>query len=1151
MVFGIACADDLEVYANTSRVDQAPNLLFIFDSSSSMNKTPLGSSPGRSDPSRLTILKNAIGEILSQDFGSDINIGYMDFRNSHGNGIKFPVSGIDNDAHDIDPDIPAGTTVRQVIQNLVTANQASGQTPTVEALYEAARYFRGSNVHLGKSGTFGRWDNSRNPPHYRGGSWRAANPASYTGSRQVTKDYVAPDTPKRKGVYERKCRDYSARPNSNRNDCAKIPDDSLFECQFYGEKKCTPTTKDVCISKSYPVHNSCITGPGNNANAWLSGNQRKCCTSADITNAECLKWKNLEQCDQWEEHDVCVGGRNENQVYRECRYRYRQTISDTRKYKSPIGMQCQKNAIVLLSDGAPSKNSVDRGDVRNGRVKGPYHIRNLIYYGTNAVVPNEERISSVHDVTCTDLSNSVFNQPGGKYRWGNCGPEIVEFLHEYDQIPALEQSSVETYTIGFGINGTGATEAQEYLRLLAAKGGGQFYEADNVNSLVASITSIISSITSKNQSLTGISLSIDNNRMSTARKTYIGQFVPSNERSWEGNIKGYFLGPKGILDVNGKLAVSDGGNGAEYESGTRSFWSEDADGSNVTAGGLRNRLDPDSRTLYVNTRDGAPASLKLNEDEALLLTATNTALTSTMLGLPPTADAATREALIDWARSAQMKAPLHAVPTVVHYGGDRGDILFTMNNLGYLHAFDVTHPTTTNDTSGGDELFAFMPHELIGNLAAIKANGTSGQHIYGLDGPMTLLAEDINGDGKLVAGADRVILYFGMRRGGKAYYAMDVTDPQNPILLWRIDPERDGFSGLGQSWSRMVLTTIRDGGDQRKVLVFGAGYDTDQDGYAQRHADDQGAGLYIVDAYSGDVLMSLGANGDHFSRQVVDMKYSIPAEPRVVDLDDDNLADRIYVGDMGGQLWSIDLPDGDSITEGSNYVVHRVAVLAGDGVADNRRFYYPPAISRVIRNGNEKLALAIGSGYRAHPLNKNITDRFYVVFDESEKNGEELPTTIEHDVLFDLTNDLVGPGSDPDDAAVVKSRLALKKGWYITLPAGRKVISEARILAGSVMFNAFSANGSVCEGVTTRNEFYLVSLLDARALIDLDEVDEVIKPDRWITLDYSGIATAPSLVFMDPADNPEHKPTMDIYVGQEKVWSQAERIYKIVRKTLN
>ncbi len=1147
---GLLHADDLEVYVNGANLQQTPNILFVFDNSASMSKTPLGETPSPGNPSRLEILKSAIDAVLSKDFDPPINIGYMNFQQWRGNGILFPVAGIDSDAHDIDPGIPAGTTVRSVISSLVNDSNPTGETPTVEALYEAALYFRGEAVDRGRIGTFGQWDTDRTPPGYSSVGWPAANPASYTGENLSTTEYVSPTTPLGDGVGQATCRDYSARPDSTTNYCANIPDTSLFDCTTYGVEPCTSVVKDVCVSKSYPIQDSCLNGPGASPAPWLNSGATSCCTSADATNAECIQWTSLEQCDLWQPQEVCEGGRTEEEVYTECKYRYRFISNDNRSYKSPIGMQCQKNAIILLSDGAPSKNTIDLGVTNaNGTAASPARVRNLIFRGTNAASPPEAQLDSIDDVRCNDLSNTIFNREEGTYRWGNCGPELTRFLHRYDQTPSIPNSTVQTYTVGFGINGTGAAESQAYLRLLAESGGGRFYEASNVDDLIASITSIISSISNQSHNMSGLALGIDKKRLSTGQKTYLGQFLPSTERSWEGNIKGYFLGPGGITDVNGVIAVT--ADGKTFKSNAQSFWSDEPDGASVLAGGLRNRLTPATRNIYVNTQDTPPNRLHLADNPDLLLDAANSALTNTMLGLPANADADTRLALIDWARSAQMKAPLHTTPAVVHYGGDRGDVLFAMTNQGYFHAFDVSNPVTEGDTSGGSELFAFMPRVLVPNLAAMKANGSSGPHIYGLDGPMTILVEDGNNDGELTSIDDKVIVYFGMRRGGRAYYALDVSNPDDPVLLWRIDPDTPGFSALGQSWSQMVLTTISDNGNKRKVLIFGGGYDPDQDTYPNRQADDTGAGAFIIDAFTGELIMSFGEKAGAYLRAVPDMRYSIPAEPRVIDLDGDRVADRIYLADMGGQLLSIDLPGDGNITNPAAYVVHRIADLGGGNAKDNRRFYYPPAISRVIRNGAEKLTLAIGSGYRAHPLNNTTEDAFFMIFDDIEKTPDALPETIKRNDLFDLSTDLIGPGNNAADIEVARTELAKKKGWFISLQNGRKVLSEARIVSGVVMFTVFSSTGSVCGGVSTRNEFYMVSLLDARALIDLDEIDEPVPEDRWITLDVDGIATSPGLVFGDPANGAGRLPAMDIYVGQEKVLSQAEEIFKVFWKTIN
>src|SRR6185503_16527634 len=50
---------------------------------------------------------------------------------------------------------------------------------------------------------------------------------------------------------------------------------------------------------------------------------------------------------------------------------------------------------------------------------------------------------------------------------------------------------------------------------------------------------------------------------------------------------------------------------------------------------------------------------------------------------------------------------------------------------------------------------------------------------------------------------DKVLLFFGQGRGGSNYYALDVTDENNPKLMWKHGGSSgdNTFVGLGQSWS--------------------------------------------------------------------------------------------------------------------------------------------------------------------------------------------------------------------------------------------------------------------------------------------------------------------------------------------------------------
>ena len=153
-------------------------------------------------------------------------------------------------------------------------------------------------------------------------------------------------------------------------------------------------------------------------------------------------------------------------------------------------------------------------------------------------------------------------------------------------------------------------------------------------------------------------------------------------------------------------------------------------------------------------------------------------------------------------------------------------VVFVMTNQGLLHAIDATAPTVpgSGDASGGEELFAYMPRRLLANLPALASGEVGDEHVYGLDGGITRWHEDADNDGVVDAG-ESLLLILGMRRGGDAYHAIDVSDPRAPRLRWVIDARTPGFANLAQSWSRASLIEVRRGAGTERVLVFGGGYD--------------------------------------------------------------------------------------------------------------------------------------------------------------------------------------------------------------------------------------------------------------------------------------------------------------------------------------
>ena len=318
-------------------------------------------------------------------------------------------------------------------------------------------------------------------------------------------------------------------------------------------------------------------------------------------------------------------------------------------YDSPISQSCQANAIVLISDGEPDPAQ------RNGSL--------------DALIGAGE---------CEDLSASVFGSAPGTAVDGNCGPEVVAALATTPQDPTLPDSTVRTYTVGFDVEGPGKT----YLQRLATDGGGAYFDAEAPGELSAALQSIVDDVAFGAESFAELSIGVDRETFSSDDRAFASLFAPSLRRGWSGNLKGYFLGDDGLVDLDGRPATDADGDFAE---GSRSFWSAAPDGDSVEAGGASGKLDPTTRKLYTDAGDGSDHGAALAASAASFIGSGNAEITAADLGLPDGSPA--RGPVLDWLRAAPMGDPLHSKSVGVDYG-DR-QVVYVMTNQGLLHAIDA------------------------------------------------------------------------------------------------------------------------------------------------------------------------------------------------------------------------------------------------------------------------------------------------------------------------------------------------------------------------------------------------------------------------------------------------------------------------------
>ncbi|MGI9200421.1 MAG: pilus assembly protein [Woeseiaceae bacterium] len=1119
-------------------------------------------------------MKSAVTTILNDANLPDIKVGFTSFRDYDGSGIKFPAALHNSEASLIDSSIPAGMQVKDVVDRMVQVTAASQETPTVEAMYEVARYLRGEVPYFGKSQTFGSWNVGANRYNDQ---WLAAHPASMSGGTSGGNFYVPLAHPT---GWNSTCNDYAAYPGgSNYNNCsgpqaagtelACTAQTAVTTARTCNATQCDSGCGTYCVGGTVRTYSAtppaaCITNSSGNLwnTNWTGGVPYRCCSASDGSKSECLATANYSYSDSCPSSTYACNTSNNRtgsvDYYDKCTYRRDNNYLDTRRYISPITEQCQKTGIVLLTDGDPSSNNVDYGRTSSGNAASPYLIRDMIASADASITRN--------DVSCDDYS-AAFGAGAMGYAYPNCGKELAAFLHNEDQVPSLAGTTVDTYTIGFGLTGPVAASTWGYLNDVADAGGGQAFEANDLSTLVDAFRSIISAVISSNQRFSGFASSFDTTTLQTGGKAYLTLFDPVQERVWDGNIKGYFIEDGIIKDVNGAAATEvDAVTGkVVFKSTSQSFWSSGPDGNQSTSGGVVDNLSPASRDIYVITDPSEVANVDLNDGNHDLDTG-NAALTGAVMGMAGSPTTAEEDNLIDWARSQRIGDPLHTQPKTINYGGGAGEILYVTTNQGYLHAIDVNSPTGPGDTAGGTELWAFMPNQMIGTLQSQIAGAVAGPHIYGLDGPMTTLLADVNGNGLIDPATDKAILYFGMRRGGRSYFAVDVTDPNDPHLLWQINGGTPGFEFLGETWSRMTVARVLDGATARPVLIFGGGYDSVKqdvlDQARDANGDNMGMGIYIVDAATGGLLNSIGADDlgtgtQEFKVDVPGMKYSIPSDVRAEDTDGNGYVDRMYVGDMGAQVWRVDITEGGDITSTGTMNPYLFADFGGSTAAENRRFYYPPSVALTTRNGLTVTSVALGSGYRAHPLNTTIEDKFFAIVDSNVAKGAPTttPSALTISSLYDASSNILQTATGTTLNTEI-SALNAKEGWFITLASDQKILARARTFKNALLFTSFeTGTADVCDFTGGSNRFYAVDLFDATGMMDMDTdndgAPDTVVRDRAVD-DQAAILGEPQLVtHSEPGTPTTPEPfCTSVFAGSEAVMKICDAPTRVNWKSL-
>lgn len=717
------------------------------------------------------------------------------------------------------------------------------------------------------------------------------------------------------------------------------------------------------------------------------------------------------------------------------------------QYTSPIQYYCQRNYVILITDGMSTqdRNPILANQIgdRDGDQREPIGAPNDPHYEDN----------------------------GSDYL-----DDVAKYLYETDLRSDLTgQQNITTYTIGFTTN-------NDLLERTATHGHGRYYYAMTAQELASAFQNIVGEILEKTSCFVAPIVPVSRmERTSAGDKIYLALFQPNKNKMWSGNIKKYGIAQSGsdvgqLLDVEGVPALDDNG---QILATARSYWSTSMDGSDVEKGGvgevLMNRnFSSNPRKIYTY--------LGTNPDLTHSSNAFNEAnITPAMLGLGNDTNA--RDKLVRFVygydayddeppfgstsekRSWILGSFLHSRPLVVHY--DSRSLIYAGANDGMLHAFD-------DET--GEELWAFIPPNLLNKLQALHADVLE----FFVDGsPKAYFI--YNSDGSI----NRRIVVFGQRRGGNRYYALDITDPIRPQYLWEINPDASGspFSEMGQSWSTPNIAKIAYGSGEKWVFFIGGGYDINQDNEPPG-TDSKGRAVYVVDVLDGSLIKRFSFP------EYSNMTYCIPSDVARVDVDGDGKIDRLYVGDMGGRIWRFDINDPDPDRWTGRIIFQ--SNPGADGTSGRKIFYPPDVTLEKGASGNYEM-LFFGTGDREHPKDGTVVNRIYAIKDKS------LPGVLKESDLIDVTADEL---QNPETSQTIKneifSQLRSGNGWFIKLDShvGEKILAPPVVFFKIVYFTSFSPTTEMVEedpcyiGEGT-GRLYALEYLTGNAAFNFDLTNDV------------------------------------------------------------
>ena len=378
-------------------------------------------------------------------------------------------------------------------------------------------------------------------------------------------------------------------------------------------------------------------------------------------------------------------------------------------------------------------------------------------------------------------------------------------------------------------------------------------------------------------------------------------------------------------------------------------------------------------------------------------------------------------------------------------------------NDGMMHAFAA-------DT--GIERWAYVPSMVIPNMWKLADTGYATQHTNFVNG--SAITSDICSANCTDAATAvwKTILVAGLNGGGRGYYALDITDPLNPHLLWEFTPS-SGFGkvqddDLGYTYGSPVITRKADG---TWVVLATSGYDNgtlSANPTVNNSPAGSGIGyLYVLDAADGHIISKISTGvGSPSTPSGLAKIAAWNNEPG------GNTAGYVYGGDLLGNVWRFNINSSTAATIGTGSALKFATLFADSAGASPQPIMTTPVLGNIV--GKRVVFIGTGKYLEVGDLTTTQQQTEYAIKDDNATATLINPrNSLVQQYLIpnpDGTASRLSSGS-PTGAVTAANNVNFftGRGWFVDFPdSGERENIDAQLVQGTLIVPTIVPSNTVC-----------------------------------------------------------------------------------------